>query len=347
MIGTMSWNESGADGRRRQADCRRGGGSPTSDKPRLSSVQLAVPRGRRATGRTRRHSTSAGQDRAMNATRVGGDSGQGRISSFWVGPRTGGAPPSRRQSISRSLWFIGRVVVNTTRRASVSHYPVRHCSRSSLTVASTLGAWRRRKASPWEGVPFGAWRRQPTRQTAQPVDIITSTSRRRAPCRVVDLQDSIREALAPVRRPSIGHTPRDRTRSSIDHVRVNPLRQSINTCLRVTIDAQLTRSACARSSWVSATAPAFLTAQPLFAGRDDYRSRDYRFLGSIGYWDKIFLDLDAGDNEIVVAVSETLGAWGVMARCPDAAGAHPPPGTPLRERRRVVGHGRRCARRAS
>ena len=38
----------------------------------------------------------------------------------------------------------------------------------------------------------------------------------------------------------------------------------------------------------------YLNGQPLFAGRDDYRSRDYRFLGSIGYWDTVFLPACAG-----------------------------------------------------
>jgi len=64
----------------------------------------------------------------------------------------------------------------------------------------------------------------------------------------------------------------------------------------------------------------YLNGRPIFAGRDDYRSRDYRFLGSIGWWDTVFLPLAQGDNELVIAVSETLGGWGVQARFTDPAG---------------------------
>ena len=52
----------------------------------------------------------------------------------------------------------------------------------------------------------------------------------------------------------------------------------------------------------------------LFRGDDPYRSRDYRFLGSIGWWDALWLPLEAGPNELVVAVTEEFGGWGVQAR---------------------------------
>ena len=58
----------------------------------------------------------------------------------------------------------------------------------------------------------------------------------------------------------------------------------------------------------------FLNGQALFRGEDTYRSRDYRFLGSIGWWDAVYLPLKAGRNELVIAVSETFGGWGVQAR---------------------------------
>ena len=67
-------------------------------------------------------------------------------------------------------------------------------------------------------------------------------------------------------------------------------------------------------------AAVYLNGRPLFAGRDDYRSRDYRFLGTIGYWDTLFLALEEGDNELVVAVSETFGGWGLQARFHDPSG---------------------------
>ena len=51
-----------------------------------------------------------------------------------------------------------------------------------------------------------------------------------------------------------------------------------------------------------------------------YRSRDYRFLGSIGWSDTVVLPLDEGDNDLVVAVAEDFGGWGIQGRFTDAAG---------------------------
>ena len=64
----------------------------------------------------------------------------------------------------------------------------------------------------------------------------------------------------------------------------------------------------------------YLNGRLLFAADDSYRSRDYRFLGSIGWWDALQLPLEAGRNELVLAVSEDFGGWGVQARFPDPAG---------------------------
>ena len=61
----------------------------------------------------------------------------------------------------------------------------------------------------------------------------------------------------------------------------------------------------------------FLNGQALFRGDDGFRSRDYRFLGSVGFWDAVYLPLNQGDNELVIAVSEDLGGWGVQARLAD------------------------------
>jgi hypothetical protein len=64
----------------------------------------------------------------------------------------------------------------------------------------------------------------------------------------------------------------------------------------------------------------FLNGRALYRGDDTYRSRDYRFLGSIGWYDALYLPLAEGDNDLVVAVSEDFGGWGVQARFPDFAG---------------------------
>lgn len=51
-----------------------------------------------------------------------------------------------------------------------------------------------------------------------------------------------------------------------------------------------------------------------FYGNDSYRSRDYRFLGTMGLFDEVTLRLRKGINEIVIAVSEDTGGWGVIAQ---------------------------------
>src|SRR4051812_26225052 len=96
--------------------------------------------------------------------------------------------------------------------------------------------------------------------------------------------------------------------------RVHPLGMTLNTVFaRTTVVAQ-TAGLRALDLGFSDRAVVYLNGRPVFAGRDDYRSRDYRFLGSIGWWDTVFLPLETGENELVVAVSETIGGWGLMAR---------------------------------
>ena len=46
--------------------------------------------------------------------------------------------------------------------------------------------------------------------------------------------------------------------------------------------------------------------------------------GSIGCWYTLHLPLEAGDNELAIAVSEDLGGWGVQARFTDEADAPDP-----------------------
>lgn len=58
----------------------------------------------------------------------------------------------------------------------------------------------------------------------------------------------------------------------------------------------------------------YLNKQLLYAGEDVFMSRDYRFLGTIGLWDAVYLPLKKGKNEICIAISEDFGGWGLMAR---------------------------------
>lgn len=58
----------------------------------------------------------------------------------------------------------------------------------------------------------------------------------------------------------------------------------------------------------------------MYAGDNTYQSRDYRYLGTIGLFDTVVLPLVAGANEIVIAVTEAFGGWGVMAELDDLDG---------------------------
>lgn len=58
----------------------------------------------------------------------------------------------------------------------------------------------------------------------------------------------------------------------------------------------------------------FVNDKAVWQGSDVYTSRDYRFLGTIGYFDSVFLDLKNGKNEIYIMVAENFGGWGFKAR---------------------------------
>jgi hypothetical protein len=58
----------------------------------------------------------------------------------------------------------------------------------------------------------------------------------------------------------------------------------------------------------------YLNGDLVYAGEDNYLSRDYRFLGTMGYYDALYLKLKKGRNEIRVAVSEDFGGWGIMGK---------------------------------
>ncbi len=58
----------------------------------------------------------------------------------------------------------------------------------------------------------------------------------------------------------------------------------------------------------------YLNDKALYYGGDKQYSRDYRFLGTIGYFDRLFLPLKKGINELWLVVSEDFGGWGVKAK---------------------------------
>jgi len=59
---------------------------------------------------------------------------------------------------------------------------------------------------------------------------------------------------------------------------------------------------------------AFLDGRPLFSGNSAYQSRDETFTGVVGLYDTLHLPLRAGRNELLLAVVETFGGWGLMGQ---------------------------------
>ena len=65
----------------------------------------------------------------------------------------------------------------------------------------------------------------------------------------------------------------------------------------------------------------YLNGQLLYFGHDEQGSRDYRFLGIIGFWDTLYLPLRAGANEVTFVVTdETNGGTAAAARFAADAG---------------------------
>lgn len=65
---------------------------------------------------------------------------------------------------------------------------------------------------------------------------------------------------------------------------------------------------------------AILNGKPIYRGNNNFRSRDYRYLGTIGLFDGIYLGLKKGENELIMAVSENFGGWLITGRFKDSKG---------------------------
>lgn len=57
-----------------------------------------------------------------------------------------------------------------------------------------------------------------------------------------------------------------------------------------------------------------------YEGQRVFRSRDPSFVGTIGYFDTVYLDLKKGKNKLWFLVSENFGGWGIMAKFDDLNG---------------------------
>jgi hypothetical protein len=64
----------------------------------------------------------------------------------------------------------------------------------------------------------------------------------------------------------------------------------------------------------------YLNGRAIYTGDNRYRSRDYRYLGTIGWFDEVYLPLHEGENQLWFAVAESFGGWGLQAMLQDAQG---------------------------
>lgn len=64
----------------------------------------------------------------------------------------------------------------------------------------------------------------------------------------------------------------------------------------------------------------YLNGKRVYAGDAGWSVRDYRFLGTVGFFDSAGLDLKQGDNELMIAVSETFGGWAWAGAIADQSG---------------------------
>ncbi|MDG2170235.1 MAG: hypothetical protein P8L44_20185 [Opitutales bacterium] len=64
------------------------------------------------------------------------------------------------------------------------------------------------------------------------------------------------------------------------------------------------------------------SSQLIYAGTNAFRTRDYRYLGTIGFFDSLYLNLKQGDNEVLFTLKEGFGGWGMKAKIDDQSGLH-------------------------
>lgn len=58
---------------------------------------------------------------------------------------------------------------------------------------------------------------------------------------------------------------------------------------------------------------AFFNGKAIAHNDDSFTNRDYRFLGTVGLFDSLFLPLKQGENNLMFAVTEGFGGWAFLA----------------------------------
>ncbi len=101
---------------------------------------------------------------------------------------------------------------------------------------------------------------------------------------------------------------------TINFSRFDTLTKTANTMVAKVVIESASEQVKALSFGFSDYVTVYLNDKALYYGADNFMSRDYRFLGTIGFFDTLFLPLKKGDNELWFVVSEDFGGWGLKAK---------------------------------
>lgn len=64
----------------------------------------------------------------------------------------------------------------------------------------------------------------------------------------------------------------------------------------------------------------FVNGVLVYGGDNSFRTRDYRYLGTVGLFDELYIPLEEGENRVSFAVTENFGGWGIIAQFEDLDG---------------------------
>lgn len=64
----------------------------------------------------------------------------------------------------------------------------------------------------------------------------------------------------------------------------------------------------------------YVNGELMYGGQNTFMSRDYRYLGTIGFFDSVYAKLNKGNNEILFVLGENFGGWGVKSAFSDMEG---------------------------
>lgn len=101
---------------------------------------------------------------------------------------------------------------------------------------------------------------------------------------------------------------------TVNLAQVSPVTPTTNTVLAKTTLESDRKQVKRLDFGYSDLALLYVNGEIVYSGHKQFRSRDYRYLGTIGYFDAAYLKLKEGKNEIVFAVYETSGGWGLKAK---------------------------------